>query len=354
MTGAWRGVSAWRGVPTWRAVVAVMLAAGLLAGAAGCGTPRPGPVEPRGSASASAARGHNPAVATQRGPKPPETGAWLGAWVRPAWSTPDGRAGAFTDFERAVGAQLPIVHMFRDGADEFPAAPETALLREADMLLLSWAGTDTRSIAQGTYDAEIRRRAEGIKALRVPLFLRFRWEMDRPNLAATVHSPEDYIAAWKRTRQIFTEVGATNAAFVWCPHVEGFVESARRAADYYPGDDQVEWLCVDVYSAPDNMAFGAQMDTFRPFAEQHAKPIMVAEFGAVTGNGSGQRNAWVREARTYTKAHPQIKALVWFNAKMDRKPFFDTGFTVDTDGLDGLRELAADPYFQAPPPSKGT
>jgi len=304
-------------------------------------------------ASPSVGRGHNPPTATQRGPGVPESGAWLGAWVKPVWSTPDGRAAAFADFENQVGRQLPIVHMFRDASDEFPGAAESALLREADTLLLSWAGTDTRSIAQGTYDTEIRKRAESIKALGVPLFLRFRWEMDRPNLTASVHSPEDYIAAWKRTRRIFTEVGAVNAAWVWCPHVQGFVDGERRAADYYPGDDEVEWLCVDIYAGPKFEGFAAQMDAFMPFAQQHQKPIMLGEFGVTDRGVGGQRAAWLREVRTYVKAHPQIKALVYFAAKQDKKPVYDTTFGEDPEGLAAFKEITSDPYFAAAPPRKG-
>lgn len=93
--------------------------------------------------------------------------------------------------------------------------------------------------------------------------------MDRPNLTQSVHSPEDYVAAWKRIRGIFTEVGATNAGFVWCPHVQGFVDEKRNAAAYYPGDDQVDWLCTDVYPGKEFDGFAEQMDTFMAFAAKH-------------------------------------------------------------------------------------
>jgi Glycosyl hydrolase catalytic core len=337
-----------------RRIVAGAVTVGVLVGAAACGGgERRSRAGPAAGPAASVTRGHNPPTPTGRGPAPPDKGAWLGAWVKPEWGTPDGRAAAFTAFEQQVGAQLPIVHMFRDAGDEFPGAAETALMREADVLLLSWAGTDTRSIAQGTYDAEIRRRAEGVKALGVPLFLRFRWEMDRPNLAASVHSPEDYVAAWKRARRIFTEVGASNAAWVWCPHVQGFVDAERRAGDYYPGDDEVEWLCVDIYAGPKFEGFAAQMDTFMPFAQKHDKPIMVGEFGVTDRGSTGQRAAWLREARSYVKSHPQIKAMVYFAAKQDRKPVFDTTFVDDPEGLAAIREITGDPYFAAAPPRKG-
>ena len=42
------------------------------------------------------------------------------------------------------------------------------------------------------------------------------------------------------------EEGATNVSWVWCPTAEGF--GSGDAPDFYPGDDQVDWLCVDVYA----------------------------------------------------------------------------------------------------------
>jgi hypothetical protein len=325
----------------------------LVAAATGCGDGgnkrRPGEL-PVPSVSV----GHSPQVSAERGPQPPPAGAWLGAWVKPEWSTPAGRADAFQSFEQQVGAQLPIAHNFQEWTDEFPGAQETALLERADILMVSWAGTDTRSIANGSYDTQIRQRAEAVKLWGRPLLLRFRWEMDRPNLAASVHSPADYIAAWKHTRQIFTEVGATNAGWVWCPHVQGFIESGRDAASYYPGDDQVEWLCTDVYAGKDFEPFGKQMNSFLAFAQQHSKPILIGEFGVTERGSPGQRAEWIREAHEYTKAHPQIKALVYFAAKQDRKPLYDTTFADDPDGLAAFRALAADQHFRSPVASKGT
>ena len=78
------------------------------------------------------------------------------------------------------------------------------------------------------------------------MLLRYRWEMDRPNLRAQMWSGEDYVAAWKHVRAIFTAEGATNASWVWCPTVEGF--QRRLRGRLLPGRRQVDWNCVDVYA----------------------------------------------------------------------------------------------------------
>jgi hypothetical protein len=303
-------------------------------------------------ATGSPTPGYHPAVSVERGPRPPVSGAWLGAWVMANWQTPVGRGEAFDAFEAQVGAQLPIAHMFHEWTDDFPGPTEAELARRSQLLLLSWAGTDTRSITSGSYDGLIRERAKDIKALGTPVLLRFRWEMDRPNLAASVHSPADYIAAWKHTRAIFNEVGVTNAGWVWCPHVQGFIQPERDAAAYYPGDDQVEWLCTDVYDGTEMDGFAAQMNAFMAFAQKHPKPIIIGEFGTVHEGGGARRAAWLREVRTYTKAYPQIKALVYFAEKMNRRPFYDTTLADDPEALKAFTELASDPYFAPPAPSR--
>ena len=292
---------------------------------------------------------------TGRGPEPPDKGAWLGAWVKPDWQTPAGRAAALDAFGEQTGAKLTIAHMFHEWQDDFPGPVQHAFHATGRLQMISWAGTDTRSIASGVYDQLIRQRAEEVKAFGMPVLLRWRWEMDRPNLSASVHSPADYIAAWKHIRAVFTDVGATNAAFVWCPHVQGFVEADRAAGSYYPGDDQVDWLCTDVYPGRDFESFSRQMDAFMAFAREHHRPVLIGEFGVTTDGGPGQRGGWLREAHNYVKKHAQIKAMVYFAAKQTKKPVYDSTFDADPEGLAAFKELAGDPHFtSAPPPSMHT
>ncbi len=79
-------------------------------------------------------------------------------------------------------------------------------------------------IANGTYDSYIREFAEGAKAWGHPFFLRFDWEMNGNWFPwaedANANNPGEYVAAWRHVHDIFTQVGATNATWVWCPYVE--------------------------------------------------------------------------------------------------------------------------------------
>lgn len=291
-----------------------------------------------------------PVRTTGRGPEPPADGAWLGAWVKPEWHTASGRAAALDAFNRAAGGKLSLAHMFHEFDEPFPGPTQDAFHAMGKLQMISWSGTDTRSIVSGIYDPVIRQRAEEVKEFGVPVLLRWRWEMDRPNLAASMHSPEDYVAAWKHLRAIFTEVGVTNAGWVWCPHVEGFVDKTRQAERYYPGDDQVDWLCADVYPGPGFASFSDQMDHFMAFAQQRPRPVIIGEFGVTADGRPGQRADWLREVRPYLKRHPQIKGALYFAAKQTTKPLYDSTFGEDPESAEVFRELATDPYFTQPPP----
>lgn len=315
---------------------------------AGCGSdepeaprsasPTPAPTVTTGTPSGPVAAG--------QGPRPPARGAWFGAFLQTADPTAEGRTTAVAAFERQLGAPLTIAHTFHPWESAFPSATDEAFLDDGKLLLLSWAGTDTRSITLGRYDAVITERARAVKDLGVPILLRFRWEMDRPNLQTSVHSPADYIAAWKHVRTIFTTVGATNAAWVWCPLATGFADG--RAQQYYPGDDQVDWICADAYAGRELQSFQQLMTPVLEWAKDHPRPILVGEFGVSSARG-GDQSTWLQGARTFAAANPQIKGMVYFSAKRDTKPVYDS--TLSSPGsVAAFKALATDPRLRADPP----
>ncbi|MBV1853488.1 glycoside hydrolase family 26 protein [Catellatospora tritici] len=300
---------------------------------------------PRSTANAMPPPSSGPFATTGRGPELPDDGAWFGAYVDAPQRTGD-RLDAISAFEQAIGRELTIAHSFHPWREDFPSTYDYELVHRGKLLLLSWAGTDTRSLLTGVYDDEIRRRAEAVLAFRAPILLRYRWEMDRPNLQPVVHSPEDFVAAWKHVRQIFTEVGATNAGWVWCPHADGFVDG--RALPYYPGDDQVDWLCADVYPDETMPNFTQMMAPVMDFARQHPRPLIIGEFG-VEKEGEGERAGWFDEMRQVLHEQPQIKAVVYFHGRTDKKPFYDTTFEGEPSALEAFRKLADDDYLSSNP-----
>ncbi len=279
------------------------------------------------------------------GPAIPASGALVGAYVPAQGDLAANKVSSFNRFETLSGTDLAIAHLYTTWSQSFGDAAELSFIGQSKDLLLSWAGTDTIRIADGKEDSTIIAAANAIAKLPAKVFLEFRWEMDRPNLKSVVHSPQDFIAAWDHIRAIFTQHHVNNVAWVWCPLAAGF--DAGRAAAYYPGDDEVDWICADVYPlhAYDKGTFepfATLMTSFMEWADGHDKPIMIGEFGVNASYGS-RRAEWLNGVATYVKSQPQIKALVYFD---QTTPGTD-GNSLDNDpsALGAFTQLANSSYF---------
>jgi len=311
------------------AVVAAVLASVRHADAAGQQTPRaeagptagaPGqPARVRhGKASAdgsAAARQHG--ITTGHGRRRPSnslvpaSGAYLGAYVQPASYTSAGQIDAIVGFERQLGRSLGLVHVYHPWDSPFPSAADQHFVRRRKALLLTWGGTpDTRAIIAGRYDALIRQRAAAVKGLGRPILMEFRHEMDRPNLQWAVHGPKAFIAAWDHIRAIFSQVGASNVGWVWCPTGWGFEKG--RAQAFYPGNNEVDWVCADIYSASTRQPLQVAAQPFLRWAKGTGKPIMIGEFAA---NGSTSAwSSWLLAAGELAGTDKQIKGMAYFDA----------------------------------------
>jgi hypothetical protein len=274
----------------------------------------------------------------------PQEGAYVGAWIKPSALTHAGRLEAVDALEKDLGRQLAIVNTYRRFDQLVGTASDREFLAEGATLMVSWATGDNRSIVDGEHDRLIRRQARAIRALNRPVLLRMRWEMDRPNLRATMWSGEDYIAAWKRVRSIFSKERATNVSWVWCPTAEGFLRGDAPA--FYPGDDQVDWTCVDVYAGNVFQPIGRLMGPFLQWAAQRPKPIVVGEFGVAKAWGSAGRAAWLRDAERTFKANRQIKAVAYFESNPEGNgPKQQFQLSGDSAAFHAFARLTRDPYF---------
>ena len=289
-------------------------------------------------------------IATNGGPfqsgpfQAPREGAYVGAWIKPDALTHVGRLAAVDSLQAGLGRRLKIVNTYRRFDQLVGTDSDKEFVAQGSTLMVSWATGDNRSILAGEHDALIRRQADAIRQVGQPVLLRMRWEMDRPNLRATMWSGADYIAAWKHVRQVFAAEQTRNVSWVWCPTAEGFARG--DAPDFYPGDDQVDWTCVDVYAGENYRPIGELMDPFLRFAAQHPKPIIIGEFGVARAWGSAARAAWLTDAEQTFKANRQIKAITYFESNPDgnglKKQFQLAG---DKPAFQAFHSMTKDPYF---------
>ncbi len=273
----------------------------------------------------------------------PAAGAYFGAWVDPTMYGQHGHIGAVNALQLQIGRRLDIVHTYLRQDAQFPNASDLAWVRQGSTLLVSWALNDSRGIVAGEWDASIRQRARELKALGKPVFLEWRWEMDRPNTRFAVGTPADYIAAWKHIRLIFAGQHVTNVAWVWCPTARGFASGSAQA--YYPGNGEVDWVCADAYPRPGTRASFAEV--IRPFlawASRHPKPVMIGEYGVPQSYGESRRAQWLHDAEQTVLRDHQIKALVYFDSNTTGiSP--ETSYGLDAGPLATFRGIADSRYF---------
>ncbi|WP_018351720.1 glycosyl hydrolase [Longispora albida] len=315
-------------------LLAASLAAFLVVtGLAGCEPADPPVEQPPGP----------PAALQPSGPvKVPDRGAYVGAWVRPGDYSDAARVEAITGLEGQLGRKLDIVHVYHKWTDKLADPADSAFVKRGTTLMISWAGADTRMVTSGRLDQEISAQAVRVRNLKKPVLLRYRWEMDRPNLRAQMWSPEDYIAAWRHVRRVFQQAGASNVSWVWCPTAEGF--ATGEAQKFYPGDEQVDWTCADAYTSTTLRPLSEVAGPFLNWAKARPKPIIIGEYGISKKFSATERAAWLRDAAVLFERTPRIKAVSYFNSDPEGNDAAHQ-YSIDGQSLAAFRGMATSDWF---------
>ncbi len=210
-----------------------------------------------------------------------------------------------------------------------------AIRAHGSMPFFSWASSATpgsldqpdfqlSDVIEGHHDAYIREFAEAAKAWGHPFFLRFNWEMNGNwfgwDEGVNGNQAGEYVAAWRHVHDIFTQVGATNATWVWCPNVDP-ENKLHDLASLYPGDAYVDWTGLDGYNWGTNPA---RPDRWRSFDDLFkstydritetiapGKPLIISEVGCSEYGGS--KAAWIADALESARTnYPLLRGLLWF------------------------------------------
>lgn len=179
-------------------------------------------------------------------------------------------------------------------------------------------------VIEGRHDAYIRNFATAARNWGKPFFLRFNWEMNGRWFAwaegVNGNQKGEFVAAWRHVHDIFTEVGATNATWVWCPNIDPD-NIFQSLGSLYPGDKYVDWTGLDGYNWGTNPA---KPDRWRSFDQLYrstydrivetiapSKPMIVSEIGSTEHGGS--KASWIKDMLAKVPAaYPKIRGLLWF------------------------------------------
>lgn len=257
----------------------------------------------------------------------PSQGALLGAFVG---------TGTWMSFEALLGRSLPIVHDFFGFYDDWVPRART-VLQSGKTPLITWepwtngsTGIPLDEIIGGTHDTIIRARGTAARDLGGKMFLRWGHEMNGNwypwagfNNGANAAATQKYIAAYRRIHDLFEAAGATNVLWVFCPNVDSVPGDAWNAwANYYPGDDYVDWMGFDGYnwgtvqSGSTWRSFSAIAGAIYPSLAGKNKPIMIAE--TASAEQGGDKAAWIAGILPALQtSYPAIKAFVWFEVNKE-------------------------------------
>jgi mannan endo-1,4-beta-mannosidase len=306
--------------------------------------------------TAAAAKPHKPTAHAKKKQRPAKQrplywGAWIGDQLTGEEAPWD--MSAVSQFEGVVGKGLSLLALGSPFADcntspckffEFPTEAMNNVHNYGAIPFFNWASQATSSdpsgatnmpdfqlsdVIAGTYDSYIREFAEAARNWGHSFFLRYDWEMNGNwfpwGEGINGNNPGEFVAAWRHVHDIFASVGATNATWVWCP----YAEVDRHFADLaplYPGDDYVDWTCMDGFNWGANPTNPHSWKSFNQiFSPTYgelvkkiapSKPIVLAEM-ASTGRGRAKAkwiNDMFKELRT---KYRRIRGLIWFD-QIDR------------------------------------
>jgi hypothetical protein len=252
---------------------------------------------------------------------------------------------AVTRFEELARKKLSLIQFFQPFSNcstspcsfyGFPTTPLERIRQHGSIPVLSWASQSIpgsvnqpdyqqSDILAGRYDSFIRSFATAAKAWGHPFFLRYDWEMNGSWFSwsdgANGNRAGDFVAAWRHVHDIFDEVGATNATWVWCPNIDP-ANTMQSLSSVYPGNAYVDWTGLDGYNWGTNPAKPSGWKTFsqlysstyKRIVESVApsKPMMIGEIASSEYGGS--KASWVKDVLAKVPAdYPKIRALVWFD-----------------------------------------
>ncbi len=247
--------------------------------------------------------------------------------------------------EAMLGKRMSLIHFMAPfshcdssgcGYYRFPEEEMQTIRSHGAIPFFSWSSQSIPSseeqpdyqlgdVISGRYDGFIRDWAKDAKRWGRPFFLRFNWEMNGdwfPWAEGTNgNRPGEFVRAWRHVHGIFSEVGATNPIWVWCPNVD-FEDNLGNLRGLYPGNADLAWPGLAGYNSGTNPP---KRDRWRSFDQLYrrtydeivteiapGKPMVLGELASSEQGGS--KAQWIAEMlRDLPSEYPKVRGLVWFD-----------------------------------------
>ena len=330
----------------------------------------------------------------------PIHGAYTGAYIDFGDREDNVTLDGIEDFEQQVGKHQAIVAFSSYwGEENFPKVAVNIIARHGSIPLIYWspwdwpyrelADTETHppdkygleNILAGQCDAYIDQWADGAKAFGAPMLVSlcneangswFPWSAIFYGGKLPVYGtnpplytgPEFFKHAYRYIVDRVRARGATNV--LWVLQLNNYSDPFERwnaMAQFYPGDDYVDWLGLSVYGrmVPDDPKWETFEDMLdAPYQEisqlSPSKPVMVSEWGVGEFPEMGDKGDWLSDGFTQMQSDfPRLHAAVyWHERWQNSKSMLYSNLKVNSSpaALAAYRKGVASPFWMGAPEYK--
>lgn len=258
---------------------------------------------------------------------------------------------SLAETEAKLGRAIPLhltYYAWTDDWTEGPTADDLSIGRTPFVNWELYYGGDLDEIIAGDFDDMLAERATAAAALEAKVFVDLGAEMNGEwspwSGAENGMSADKYVAMYRHVHDAMA--AAQNIIWVWCPNVTDEPrEDWNAALNYYPGDDYVDWTCVDGYNWGDTNGGGWQsfeqvFQDIYPLLAQKNKPIMIGEMASA--ESGGDKAAWISQiVPTLQQEFPLFRGLIWFDVDKET----DWRISSSSESEAAFKAMSLDPYF---------
>lgn len=289
-------------------------------------------------------------AAGELGPYEPANGCYVGAYVE----LDDNVAADIGSFEQLTGRKHATYFRYVGYGQPFPYQWVKELHRKGAVPHIAWEPNE--GLGPVKDDDYLHGWAQAAARAGRPIFLRYASEMNG-NWMAYSGDPDLYIAKWRLVYRIMHEE-APNVIMIWCP----YATPRLTIPEYYPGDEYVDWVGVNLYSVlhadgdPAKPASDDPRELLKYVYDKYAdrKPIAVCEYAAThycvatkTECVDFALDNMTRLYQALPSKFPRVRMINWFSVDTEKNRLADNNYSV-TDNprvLGAYQKLISGEHF---------
>jgi hypothetical protein len=260
------------------------------------------------------------------------------------------------EFEERIGKQHASLFCYLSFGRPFPFEWANKLKEHGIIPHIAWEPKELSSVDQ----ASVERFADELARFDAPVFVRFAGEMNG-DWTPYHADPKKYRQTFRMVHDVISR-RAPKAALIWCVNTV----PENNIEDYYPGDDAVDWVGVNMYnvlffdndrSRPADKLHPADLldHVYRKYAKR--KPVAICEYAASHQSAADPNPrpqfAVQKIAQLYSslpRLYPRVKLVDWFdcnNLKHARagRQLNNYSLTEDASIEEAYRRAVSVPYF---------